>query len=61
MDPDEGTEGEWHVCANDDDSGVVMSFVHMGPSGVQTFTTAMLPENATGFAEAILTCAKELA
>ncbi len=58
--PKGGEEGQWNVCSNDDGTGVVMSFVHLGIEGVEQFTTAMNPENAISFGEGVIRIAKEL-
>lgn len=52
--------GEWNVDANEDGTGVVISFSFVGEDGVEVFTTAMPPEFALAFAAAVKETAKEL-
>lgn len=52
--------GEWVVDHNDDDTAVVINFVHMSDIGVEHFITAMPPQHALRFAEAVSEKAKEL-
>jgi hypothetical protein len=47
-------EGNWHVDANDDNTGVIVTIAHMGEEGVESFSTAMPPDNAVEFAKAIV-------
>ena len=52
-------EGDWTVDINEDGSGVVMAFSHLGEDGVESFDTAMPFENAKDFAQAIITLCEE--
>jgi len=52
--------GEWTVETNDDDTGVILIFTHMGDEGVETFVTGLAPENAIPFAEAVLEHARAI-
>lgn len=54
-----GESGQWNVDINEDASGVIVEFNHMGDDGVEVFTTAMPPEIAVVFAAAVLNMAIE--
>lgn len=55
-----GESGQWTVDINDDNTGVVLEFSHVGDTGVEAFTTAMPREHALTFAAAVLNLALEL-
>lgn len=52
-------EGQWNVDVDEDATYVIIEFAHMGESGVETFTTSMLPRDATVFAAGVLNNALE--
>lgn len=53
-------KGQWEVDSNEDDTGIVLTFAHMGEDGVESFVTAMPPECALEFGEALSSKAREL-
>lgn len=52
--------GEWSVDRNEDDTGIVLAFNHVGDNGVEVYETSMPPAHALTFATAVLNQVLEL-
>lgn len=51
---------DWTVDINEDNTGVIVEFSHIGLEGVESFITAIPPDIALLFAEAVKEKAQEI-
>jgi hypothetical protein len=54
-----GESGQWETDINEDGTGVIIRFAHLGENGVETFEKGLPPAHAVAFAASVLNMAIE--